>query len=269
LQPTTLFGRHAASSLHKVLFALSLFGLIFFGGAYVLSFINPPLIERAAREVVRIEIESRAGEKIDSISNSRLNILAQRALQKTENDIEQARKSIHAELPQKVADVMVLMLNPDCECRKRIAVDMKKSEYEGLGSLFQVKERLQVFIESAYASVALDLMREFRIFTASNALAFAVLGIVAIIRRRASLQLFLVAVVLIGAVLTTGSLYLFNQNWLHTVMFGDYVGMAYAAYLLTVALLFADVAFNRARVTTAIINMAANIVGSAFSAIPC
>jgi hypothetical protein len=112
-------------------------------------------------------------------------------------------------------------------------------------------------------------MREFRIFTASNAIAFALLVAITLIRRAATLQLFLVALVVVGAVMVTGGLYLFNQNWLHTIVFGDYVGMAYAAYLAGVTLLFADVVFNRARVTTEIVNIVLEAIGSAARAVPC
>jgi hypothetical protein len=112
-------------------------------------------------------------------------------------------------------------------------------------------------------------MRELRIFTASNAIAFALLVVIMLFRRAATLQLFLVAVVLVGAVGVTGGLYIFNQNWLHTIVFSDYVGMAYAVYLAGVSLLFADVVFNRARATTRIVNLIFQSLGSAATAVPC
>ena len=83
------------------------------------------------------------------------------------------------------------------------------------------------------------------------------------------LQLVLPAFVLVGAVGITGGMYLFSQNWLHTIIFGQYIGFAYSLYLAAVALLLTDVAFNRARVTTQIVNSALNLVGTAASAVPC
>jgi hypothetical protein len=126
-----------------------------------------------------------------------------------------------------------------------------------------------VIVESAYASVTKSLMREFRIFSASNTVAFGLLGILTFVRRRAMLQLVLPAFVLLGAVSITGGMYLFSQNWLHTIIFGQYIGFAYSIYLAAVALLLTDVAFNRARVTTQIVNSALNVVGAAASAVPC
>jgi hypothetical protein len=112
-------------------------------------------------------------------------------------------------------------------------------------------------------------LREFRIFCGSNALAFALLGIVTLLRQRATLQLLLPAFVTVGAVSVTGALYLFNQNWLHTIVFGQYVGLAYPLYLAGVALLLIDIAFNRARVTTQLVNLILQALGSAVTAVPC
>lgn len=234
-----------------------------------MSFLNPLLVERAAREAVRVEVERRVGQKIDGLSNSRIAALAELALQKTEVDIEDVKRVIRAELPRKVASIVADMLDADCECRKRLVEYAQRAESERLTSLLQVRDKLVGLIESTYASVASHLMREFRIVTASNAIAFAVLGVVTGTRRKATLQLVLPALVLVGAVLVTGGLYVFNQNWLHTVIYGQYVGLAYALYLAGVALLLADVFFNRARVTTRMVNAAFQAVGSTAAALPC
>jgi hypothetical protein len=119
-----------------------------------------------------------------------------------------------------------------------------------------VQERLVGLIEASYASVRHSLLREFRIFTATNALAFVLLGAVTLVRRRATLQLLLPALVLVGAVVVTGAIYVFGQDWLHTIVFGEYVGFGYTLYLAGVSALFADIVFNRARVTTRIVNAA-------------
>jgi hypothetical protein len=92
---------------------------------------------------------------------------------------------------------------------------------------------------------------------------------VTVVRRQAKLQLLLPALVVFGAVGLTGGLYLLNQDWLHTIVFGDYVGWGYAAYLSLVAALLADILLNRARVSTRILNLLFDIVGSAATVTPC
>jgi hypothetical protein len=63
--------------------ALSVIGAFIFGGALALSWLNPLLVERAAREVVRIEVERRVGERIDELSESKIADFARGALRKT------------------------------------------------------------------------------------------------------------------------------------------------------------------------------------------
>jgi hypothetical protein len=255
--------------MRRTILALGLLGATLFTLVLLASFLNPLLIERAAREIVRIEIERRVGEKIDTLSNSKLTAFAQKALGKTDEEIEAARRALAQDVPRKVANVVADMLNANCECRRRLVGYATKGQEERLSSLSHVRENLVSLIESAYSTVTTNLMRELRIVTASNAVAFALLSLVAYFRRGASLQLLIPAVVLVGAVAITASLYLFNQNWLHTIIYSQYVGWGYVAYLGAVAALLADVLINRARITTKVVNAFFQAVGLTLTAIPC
>ncbi|HSV48004.1 MAG TPA: hypothetical protein VLJ58_19590 [Ramlibacter sp.] len=255
--------------MRRALVVFSSLGFGIFAAVFVVSFANPLLIEQAAREIVRMEVERRVGARIDALSNSSAVGLAQKALGKTDAELEAARRSLADEVPRKVANVVADMLNADCTCRKRLVDRSVKDHEERIATLGQARERLVGLIESAYTSVTANLLREMRISTASNAVAFAALGLVTFFRRRAALQLVLPAIVLVGATGISGALYLFNQNWVHTVIYGQYVGFAYAAYLVLAAVFLADVVFNRARVTTRLLNHALSAAGSALYAIPC
>ena len=74
---------------------------------------------------------------------------------------------------------------------------------------------------------------------------------------------------LLAAASITAYLYLFNQNWLHTLLFSDYVGLAYLGYLGAAFALLSDIIFNRARITTEILNFILNALGSAVQVVPC
>jgi uncharacterized membrane protein (GlpM family) len=117
--------------------------------------------------------------------------------------------------------------------------------------------------------VAASVTREFRIFTGANTLAFATLGLLAMLRRRAGMQLLVPATILLGATLVVGASYVFGQDWLHAIVFGDYIGLAYFAYLGGVAAFFADVALNRARISTELLNGVLHMAGSGLHVVPC
>jgi len=255
--------------MRRAILILSLLGASVFAGAFFLSYAQPLLVERAATTVLRIEIEREVGARLDAQFESGIVAFAQRALGRTDAQIARTRQQLREDVEWKVGEVVSKMLDPDCTCRQRLQALARQWHVEKLRSLQQAREQLQHVVESAYATVRRDLLREFRIFTASNAIAFALLALVALLRKRANLQLLLPALAISGAVLVSASLYLFNQDWLQTIVLGDYVGWGYAMYLSTVALLLADILMNHARVTTHVVNAALNVAGAAASAVPC
>jgi hypothetical protein len=255
--------------MRSVLLALAALGALLFGGAFAWSFVDGPFVERVARAAIQVEVERRVGARIDALSNARLVGLAQNALGKVDADSAATMRQIRDEVPQRVASVVADMLNADCECRKRLAAMAEKGARTQLRSLLDMRHRLVEFVEASYAEVAAKLLREFRVFTGANALVFVLLIAVTLFRRGAGAHLILPALVLIGSAAVTGFVYLFGQDWLHTILFNDYVGLGYFAYLAVAAALLADIALNRARVSTRVINQLASALGSSFQALPC
>lgn len=248
---------------------IGLAGALLFGAAFATTLLDPILVERSARVLLQLEVERRVGHTIDALSDSRIATIASRTLDRLGKDSESLRQTIRSELPQRVATVVGNMLDADCECRRRIAELVNRGFEQRAASLAQMRQRLTSLIESAYASVATSLLREARIFTGTNAIAFALIGLLAWRRRAATLQLVLPAAIVLCAVTLSGAFYLFGQDWLHAILFGDYAGFAYAAWILVVASLLGDIAFNRARVTTGIVNACLEAIGSAVTVVPC
>lgn len=124
-------------------------------------------------------------------------------------------------------------------------------------------------IDDGYAAVAARLLREFRIFSGSNAIAFLLVGLLAHCKRDAGPQLLVPSACLLLAAAITGVLYVTQQDWLHTLVFGDFVGFAYIAYLAVVGGFLIDIAMNRARVTTVLCNAVLESFGAALVPMPC
>lgn len=234
----------------RALLGLGTAGLALFGGLCALSFLAPLTVERLAREAIRIEVQRRVEARVDDLSDTRLAGLARKALEKTAADAAASEDALRRQIPEQVANAVANMLNADCECRQRLVKWARDAEQERLGSLRQMDARLTDWIERAYAHTRDQLLRELRIFTSVNAVCFALLGMLCLCKRPTTAQLGLVAITLLSAGLTVGGVYLFQQDWLHTIVFGTYVGWAYGAYLAGVTGLFSDIAFNRGFVTS-------------------
>jgi ABC-type multidrug transport system fused ATPase/permease subunit len=255
--------------MRTIVALISTLGLLLFGSAFVLSFINPGFVESVGRSVVRLEVERRVGEKLGSIEGSKIVSITERICGRNAAEILEIKQKLADGLPQKVAAVAAEMRNLDCPCRKAIERSMT-SVFEGrVNDLAHMNERLMLLIRTKHVEVAESLTREFRIFSGANALIFALLGFTLAFRRRATLQLALPTLVLLGASSLVAYLYIFKQDWLHTVVFAEYVGLGYFAYLAAAVAFLADIVFNRARVSTRIVNVSLNLVGAVAKAVPC
>ena len=248
---------------------IAVLGTLFFGAAFLLSLAKPIWVEQTARNLIRLEVETRLHEKIKSLDNS---ALAQKAAALTKGYVDEValtKRLLTQRLPARVAEMMGEMQNLDCECRKKIEDRVRSGLEWRIATAAEAHERLTHLIRTQYMDTAHKLVREFRIFTGTNAAVFALLLVAALIRPKASLQLLPAALVLLAAAGVTGYFYLFQQNWLHTLLFNDYVGMGYVGYLSGVMALLSDLIFNRARVTTTVMNAALEATGSAVHLVPC
>mgnify|MGYP003704958213 CR=1 FL=1 len=100
-----------------------------------------------------------------------------------------------------------------------------------------------------YRNTVEKLLREIRIFSAINALLLSMLATVLFASAYSAwISLPSIALVSLANFLVAG-LYLFQQNWLHTILFGDYLGWVYAFYLLFACVSLWDLVFQRARWT--------------------
>ena len=106
---------------------------------------------------------------------------------------------------------------------------------------------------------------DIRVFAASNAAAFLLLVLVSFLRPEHTRALFVPGVLLTISTLLCAWLYVFEQNWLLTIIHGDYLGLAYTAWLGAVFLLLCDVWLNRARITIRIVESIASTAGAIVS----
>lgn len=93
-------------------------------------------------------------------------------------------------------------------------------------------------------------------------------GVAPPVCRRAHAHLLPATTVLLPTTALVAGLYLFQHNWLHTIVFGDYVGWGYFAYLGIVGVLLGDLLLNRGRVNARIVSSIGGIFGSGALA-PC
>lgn len=233
------------------------------------SMLKADFVESLAKQIIRIQIERKAEEKIAAIDEKFLATKAGAILKSKAEEIGILKERLRSGLPAQVAQVVSEMAELSCECRTKIEKTLVDGfRFEILNASI-VQSRLASFIRAKYMETAGQITREFRIFTGTNMVVFALLVAAAAVKRGAALQLLPPALVLLLTSTITGGLYLFNQDWLHTLIFGDYMGYTYVGYMSFVFAVLSDVIFNRARVTSQVLNRIFDAIGSSSVAVPC
>ena len=258
--------------LRRWIGAIAAVGGIVFASLFVASYVDPLFVERTAKEVIRLEVQGRVQERIDAIDAKWLAGRAARLIEIEQAKIAELKQQMSQGLPRRMSVVLEQMRIKSCTCR-RIADAIESGYRPGLesrvGQAQHVIGQLDRLIQAKYMETASQLTREFRIFTGTNALVFGLLGLAVWLKKRAGLHLVPATAVLLCATALSAYFYLFSQDWLRTIVFGQYVGLAYLGYVGGVLLLFADIIFNRARGTTIVLHVLGGVVGAFAAVVPC
>ena len=249
-------------------------GLAVFATFFAFTFAIPQWVEDFAAAYLEREVIEQVDAHIDALrppdDGGLLSRAAAAVYERNETEVRRLKTQIKARSRELLAGSLSAVRDPACECRLRTAEALQKYDALRLANLLADNTRLTTFIQQKYLRLVGELKREIRIFTATNAVSFLVLLLIAFAKRQAARHLLFPGVLLLASTLFCAWLYLFSQNWLLIIIHGDYTGFAYTAYLGLVFAFFCDIALNRGRLTTRICNAALEAIGStAASLTPC
>ena len=161
------------------------------------------------------------------------------------------------------------MCGYDCEKKKSLAQSIASGYMERIKNIQFAERTLSNIVKGKYLEIVSNLKLDLRIFLGSNLVMFLILLALAFAKPGAVAHLFLPGLLLATATVLSSSIYIFGQDWFYTLLYNDYMGFGYLAYIGAIFGVLLDIGLNKARVTTEIINGIANAVGSAFSVVPC
>lgn len=255
-----------ANALRPFLIWLGIAGALLFGAAFLISILDPHFVGQAAKAAIRYHVEAKIERKIDALNSTFLGGQATKIIANYGDKLKALREFMAS---GEINRLLVTMGDLSCDCRKLVETIFTAFTLSEIASLEAAQEKLTNLVRTTYLETEANLTREFRIFTGSNAAVFLLLALAAFFKRKAGIHLIPVAIVLLVTVLVTAGFYLFNQNWFYSVLFNDFVGYGYDAYLAVVFVFLADIILNRGRVVTYVLNAVANAFGSVFSVAPC
>ena len=241
-------------------------GVAIFGSVLVLTYLSPIHVERAARGFIQSQIERQINSELgihpQEARETRVGRMAETLAQRNREEISVLRQRLATGLSAQIAAAVARMQDVNCECREFMRRGLDAAIQSRLSNLQRAEPQLRRIIEGKYSEIVTDLLRDLRIFLGTNLLALVLLLVLSIAKPGHVRQLF-VPGVLLGVAAATGSvIYLFGQNWFFTLLYGDFVGWAYVAWLLLIFGFFCDIVLFKARVTT-------RIVDALSPAVPC
>lgn len=107
--------------------------------------------------------------------------------------------------------------------------------------------RVVDWAQGHYQALMAELLRDLGAVAVTNTLTFA-LAALGIRRSGGSRSSLWLSAILVVAASFASWVYFFEQNWLQTLLFSDWVGYGYAVWVLLLAALLSDAAFNRGRI---------------------
>lgn len=114
--------------------------------------------------------------------------------------------------------------------------------------------RVSDLINEKYTETAEELRADLSIFLATNLIAFVSVFAITFMQLSRAQYVVYPALLLLVTVAVCSGLYLFNTNWLYTILFQDYYGYGYATLIGVIYLFLIDIFTNKARMTSFIFN---------------
>lgn len=256
--------------------SFGLIGLILFLPLFLFTFSDPHLIEESGKTFIEWKLKKETNKKIDSIqlpSSKGLEKLFGDRIKKfhqtTENKLKNLKKQLKNDAPKIIMTQIAKMSDLSCECRNKWEERLYSSLKFKIASLEKAKAKLAIFAQAKYMEIVEKLTLDIRIFLGANSIVFLFLLLASFLKPKATEHLFLPAILILISTVICSYFYIFEQNWFYTIIYNSYTGFGYMAYLGMVFAILCDIIFNKAKITTEIINQLLHAIGSAFSVASC
>ncbi len=259
--------------MHTIIKLFLILGTIVYGAAFVYSFTSPQTIEKNARGFIKEQVSKKTHEKIDNIGtkykDNKLVKLSSRIVKKKKEKLKLYKKALKHKIDEKLAAVMAKMLDLDCKCRQKYKGIFHNVLIATITDMKTATKKLERFMTQKYMYVVENIIKDFRIFLGSSFVVLLIMLLLLFSKPQVGIQVNMLAGLMLLSTVVSSYFYIFKQNWFYTIIYNDFVGFAYLMYLGIIFLFLCDIIFNKARITTEVVNAILNAIGSSLTAISC
>ena len=249
----------------KSLKVITLFLTLIYGFIFILSLTSTDTIRVGAKEFIKYQISKEIHAKVDKLNDNKLVKYVKRKTREKSIELKIYKEFLKKHLSSTVDKITEKLSKEECECRKRRRNFVSSFLTTKINNTKKAISHLKEFIHYKYINITSKLIKDIQIASASSFLAMLLISSLLFFKSKLSVQINLLSLLMLLSTLAGTWLYIFKQNWFYTIIYNDYIGFWYMCYLAIVFLLIADIVFNKARVTTELLNAFFSAIGSAFS----
>jgi hypothetical protein len=218
---------------------------------------------------VKAKVDDQFSKAAQSKAANKVTEVAGIFSERLEREIQILRDSLDAGVAEFIADVLAAACKLDCERRDEAAKAVTAFYQSTIARHGLALDRMRNLIEGEYYAVMKALRDDLKIFSGSSFVALSFAFLLSIFRGNAAAHLLPFSIALSAATLIAVYWYVFGQDWVMTMIYSTYWGWAYPVVLSVIAVFLVDIAVNRARITTIVLNVIGNGLGGSVHLIPC
>jgi hypothetical protein len=243
--------------MKNFLLTSSTIGILIFGAVFSATFLSTGYIESSARSFIVSRIEKEIKEK--KVAGVNLNDVGEKLgwlKDKYADQIASAQKQMSGGIRIKIEDMLARICDVRCLQDKGIQLEdvTESALQEKIAQLKDVSEKLSEMIKGKYYGIIGNLLTDLRIFSGVNLILFVLIAGTMMKGPSVTKPLILPAGLLFASTIVSTSIYIWGQNWFYTILFNNYMGYGYAAYVGVIFAFLLDIVFNSAHITTSIVD---------------
>lgn len=249
---------------------VSALGLIVSAAVFAITFSNPKLIARSAKdfvvEKVKMEYaEQRSRIQDDTAPGKLLNSLKERYQEKLDRIPQELAK-----LDERITAHIDQMCSSGT-CDRQQSQNNKDLllliyEHAAKRNFGAAIKTIDALVKNRTEEIVSRLITDLRIFSGTNLVIYGLIFFVTLLAGPGLLRpLTLPAVLLTVSSLFAIFIYVFEQNWFFTILYSEYWGTGYITLVSVIFLFLIDIFMNRGRITNFILSVVGEVVASILS----
>jgi len=212
------------------------------------AFFSPHTVEQQAQQFITQKLTQKTHERIDKIASSKFMNLTKKHMAKEKLKLEKYKQLLHQKVDEKLAKVLAKITDLKMKSQKKYQIFFHKHLEKKITLLSNGIKKLEAFLSQGYIKIMQRLLGDIKIFLSSNVILLFLVTLLFFLKPQHSKILTVIASFMMVSTLICSYFYIFEQNWFFSLIFNDFVGYGYLAYVGVLFSFLVDIELNRARV---------------------